>query len=735
MAWTSFPGIVRADGAPDSEAPAAGVAPEASPLRRSLLDDGLTKATPMAEVTVVGDLDAARQHIVPNTGATVYSIGQDQIDSLTQGDNIPFSKLVLRFPGVSQDDAPDGSFHVRDEHANVQYRINDVLIPEGITGFGNEFDTRFADRVDLVTGALPSQYGFRTSGILDIHTKDGAFHQGGEVETYGGSNDTLKNGFEYGGSQGKWNYYISGSYLQSDLGLENPVNTTHAIHDDTDQYQGFLYASYIIDDTSRISLIAGESYNHYQIPNAPGDAGPFADSAGTPFPGLPAALDASSQQNTQDEQNNYEVIAYQKKIDDFDMQLAFFNSYSNVNYNADVTGDLYANGVAGNLDRSLLSQGVELDASYKLTDSNTLRGGLMLDAQDAEQNSLNYVFPVNPDGTTTGGGAFGVPLSSYDTAYMYGFYLQDEWKLTRQWTVNFGGRFDLYQNGEIHQNQLSPRVNTTYELDKNTAFHAGYASYFVPPSLENAPAGSVGAFAGTTNAATPGLPNDPTKAERDNYFDIGAIHHFTKEYQVGLDAYYKLAQNQIDDGQFGAAPILTEFNYRRAEIEGLELSQNYNQGGFSAYANFSVEQARGTGVNSNQALLFDAADYAYIAANKIYLDHSQTFTGSLGASYLINETKPYVEMICGSGLRADRTAADGSVIPNGDSVPAYDTVNIGFEQTFGFINKDLKNLKARFDIVNVFDQSYYLRGDSGVGVFTGEYGQRRGFYGGVTYSF
>jgi len=689
----------------------------------------------LAEVTVVGDLDASRQWIVPNTGATVYSIDQDQIDSLTQGDNVPFSKLVLRFPGVSQDDAPDGSFHVRDEHANVQYRINDVLIPEGITGFGNEFDSRFADRVDLVTGALPSQYGFRTSGILDIHTKDGAFNPGGEVETYAGSNDTLKNGFEYGGSQGRWNYYISGSYLQSDLGLENPVNTAHAIHDGTDQYQGFLYASYVIDDTSRISLIAGESYNHYQIPNAPGGGGPFADSAGTPFPGLPAALDASSQQNTQDEQNNYEVIAYQKKVDDFDVQLAFFNSTSNVNYNADITGDLYANGVAGNLDRSLLSQGVELDASYKLADSNTLRGGLMLDAQDAKQDSLNYVFPVNPDGTTTGGGAFGVPLSSYDTAYMYGFYLQDEWKLTRQWTVNFGGRFDLYQNDEIHQNQLSPRVNTTYALDKNTTFHAGYASYFVPPSLENAPAGSAAAFLNTTNAATPGLPNDPTKAERDNTFDLGGIHRFTKEYQVGLDAYYKLAQNQIDDGQFGAAPILTEFNYRRAEIEGVELSQNYNQGGFSAYANFAVEQARGTGVNSNQALLFDAADYAYIAANKIYLDHSQTFTGSLGASYRINETKPYVEMICGSGLRADRTAADGSVIPNGDSVPAYDTVNIGFEQTFGFINKDLKNFKARFDIVNLFDQSYYLRGDSGVGVFTGEYGQRRGFYGGVSYSF
>jgi outer membrane receptor protein involved in Fe transport len=681
--------------------------------------------TTLPEVTVVGGLDEARERIVPNSGATVYTIDQEAIENGSQGDNVPFDKLILRFPGVSQDDAGDGGFHVRDEHANVQYRVNDVLIPEGITGFGSQFDTRFIDHVDLITGALPSQYGFRTSGVLDIHTKSGAFDPGGDAEIYGGSHETVEPSFEYGGTEGKWNYFMSGSYMQSTLGLENTANTVNAVHDDTDQYRGFLYASYVIDDTSRISLIAGESYNHFQVPSTPGQVA-ATDGAGNPFPGLPATLNSAEIGNTQDEQNNYEVVAYQKTIDDFDFQLALYNSYSDVFFRPDTTGNLFANGVSGSLDRSLMSQGAEFDGSYRINDSHTLRGGFMLDAEGAQQQSVTDVFPVDGNGAATGG-AFGVPAGSYETAYMYGFYLQDEWKITKQWTVNFGGRFDLYQNEQIHQNQLSPRVNSTYELDKNTTFHAGYASYFTPPSLENAPSAASTAFAGTNNAPTPGLPNDPTKAERDQYFDFGVVHNFTKEYQVGLDAYYKLAQNQIDDGQFGAAPILTEFNYRRAEIEGVELSQNYRQGGFSAYANLSVEQARGTGVNSNQALLFSAEDFATIAANKIYLDHSQTFTGSAGVSYLINETRPYLDMICGSGLRTDTD------VPNGGSVPAYDTVNLGVEQSFGFLG--MKNLKARFDIVNLFDQSYFLRGDSGVGVFNAEFGQRRSFYGGITYSF
>jgi hypothetical protein len=67
----------------------------------------------MQEITVVGQLDQARQQIVPSLGATVYTIDQQDIQDLSQGENIPFSKLLLRFPGVSQDSAASGSFHVR----------------------------------------------------------------------------------------------------------------------------------------------------------------------------------------------------------------------------------------------------------------------------------------------------------------------------------------------------------------------------------------------------------------------------------------------------------------------------------------------------------------------------------------------------------------------------------------------------------------------------------------------
>src|ERR1700675_4205209 len=79
-------------------------------------------------------LDVSREQIVPSLGATRYTVGPDRLDSQAQGENAPFNQTILRFPGVAQDSF--GQLHVRGEHANLQYRIDDVLLPESIPGFG-----------------------------------------------------------------------------------------------------------------------------------------------------------------------------------------------------------------------------------------------------------------------------------------------------------------------------------------------------------------------------------------------------------------------------------------------------------------------------------------------------------------------------------------------------------------------------------------------------------------------
>ena len=110
-------------------------------------------------------LNAARINIEPRIGASTYTLSNSAIQDLPTGSNIPINDAILQMPGVDQDNAANGGLHVRNEHLNVQYRIDGVIIPDGVSFFGNDLSTRFVDSMQLITGALPAQYGLRT-GIL-----------------------------------------------------------------------------------------------------------------------------------------------------------------------------------------------------------------------------------------------------------------------------------------------------------------------------------------------------------------------------------------------------------------------------------------------------------------------------------------------------------------------------------------------------------------------------------------
>ncbi|MDC6128749.1 Plug domain-containing protein, partial [Burkholderia gladioli] len=97
-------------------------------------------------------LDDARNGLLPETGSSVYRITSEDIDAMPQGADTPLNRVLLQAPGVANDSY--GQLHVRGDHADLQYRINGILIPEPISGFGQALDTRIIDHVNLLTGAL-----------------------------------------------------------------------------------------------------------------------------------------------------------------------------------------------------------------------------------------------------------------------------------------------------------------------------------------------------------------------------------------------------------------------------------------------------------------------------------------------------------------------------------------------------------------------------------------------------
>jgi outer membrane receptor protein involved in Fe transport len=636
---------------------------------------------------------------------------------------VPLNQVLLQMPAVAQDSF--GQIHVRGEHANVQFRINGVELPEGLSVFGQALETRFASSVSLLTGALPAQYGFFTAGVLDIQTKTGLTNPGLALTMYGGSFNWLEPSFEYGGHEGPVDWFFTGDHLSNERGIENPAPTYNAIHDATQQIRGFSYVSGIIDPDTRVSVIGGAFDGRFQIPNNPGQI----PSVGLNVLGQ-TTFNSIFLNEVQHESNQFGVLSLQKHADDFNMQLSAFVRNSVLSFSPDVIGDILFNGVAPFARKSDLAEGVQLDASYRINDSHTLRGGFLAQVETTTFGTTSSVLPVDATGAQTSI----VPVNIIDngarTGELYGVYLQDEWRIFPALTLNSGLRFDGV-NQFTKETQLSPRVNLVLKATDETSFHAGYSRYFVPPPFELVTPTSIALFNNTTNA--PAVQQDDTvRAERSHYFDVGINQVILPHLTVGLDGYYKLARDLIDEGQFGAPIILTAFNYARAHITGAVFTISYDEGPWSIYGNAAYSRALGTDIVSAQ-FNFAPDELAYIAQHYIHLDHDQTWTGSGGIAYTFNKDTKYptrlsVDFIAQSGLRASTPT-----VPNGASLPEYVAVNAGIVEKL-----DLgigTGTELRLDVLNIGDAVYEIRNGTGVGVGAPQFGIRRTILAGLTQRF
>ena len=145
--------------------------------------------------------------------------------------------------------------------------------------------------------------------------------------------------------------------------------------------------------------------------------------------------------------------------------------------------------------------------------------------------------------------------------------------------------------------------------------------------------------------------NDPVKPERSNYYDVGVDQTVLPGLDVGVDAYYKDARDMLDDGQFGQAVVLTQFNYARGYSEGGEFKLKYPQRRLQGLRELSLQHHQGhrRGV---EPVSDRRRDYNYLLTHWHYTDDMQLMTGSAGASYRWNDNLFTADMIYGSGLRS-----------------------------------------------------------------------------------
>ena len=656
------------------------------------------------------------QNGVSQTGTSRYTLTAKDITNLPEGEGTPLNQVMLQMPGVALDQNQE--IHIRGEHMGIQYQMNGIMLPLDINTdptFTQLLNAYFVKSVSLMDGALPAQYGYRTSGVVNIHTKDGCDSGHNNLMVSGGQRDTAQATFQLGGCGGDFSYYMTGLFLQSNLGFSSAVRAPDPIHDAVTQGQGFAYLTYALNPTTKLSLISGMTLSFNQFPNQRDQPPQYRlDHVD------PALYPSSAINSGLNQQDYYGVLALDGVLGpEADYQLAYTAHYNTQTFYPDRIGNLIYDGISSNVFTSDLSNTLEGDLTYRLAAAHSLRSGFYLGEYGVESDQSSLVFPIMMGEPAIIPVARIANLNKINV--VYGVYLQDDWQITNRLSVNFGSRWDRV-TAFTTSSQFSPTINFVYKPRTDTVLHAGFARNFQVPNFQSVSSGIFKLFANTTGAVgTSPSGNTSPFAETDYTWDAGFTHQFTPHLAYAQDNYFRIDRHYLDEGQFGFVPIDAPFNYVRGYGGGSEHSVTYNVENFTGRLNIFVAREEDIGVASGQ-YNFPADEVAYIDRHYIVLDHTPLVGASGGAAYRWGDYQFAFDGLFSNGLRGG--------FANETQLPKVWQFNLSAARDF--IIPRLGKFTNRVALLNVFDRTNLIRPANGIGVFQAAYGPRITVYDALT---
>ena len=656
-----------------------------------------------------------------------YSVSRRDIEVLPRGNNNELHDVLVTIPS-----AVYGSLkqvHIRQDHANLQLRIDGVPIPETVSStFSDVISPRAWERADIVLGGMEANVGNKAAALIDITTKSGTKPGFGSAQLFGGSNRTISPSFEYGGTIGeKFRFYVLNSHTSTNRGIEPPTLGHSIFHGQSERNQTFIRGDYQRDNRNAFSWVFLNSVAKYQIPTLPGQD---VDPSGQALPVIQGArpgfspVPSQAIDENQKEHNQYGHMVWRHDVTSNQFfSLAGYVRHTRAIFRTDPFNVLaYSPEVdaaqAADQDRMAYSGGVRLDYTYVHSRQHLIKTGFQIDRTQAVNKTRITAFD---DALTS---VVNVSADNRLIGYRQEFWIQDQWSPNDQWTFNLGLRGDAVQYLR-DEGQISPRIGVTYRANPSNVLHAFYGRMFTPPNLEAISFAKL-SVAGTT-AEPENTTNNQVRAERAHYFEVGSYHALSSWATLQLTAYYKLANFLSDAGQFGTTPLLNYFAFERGWQRGIDGSLKVQlTDTLTARGNVAWGQCKGYGLQSGHFLLEQKEISDINSPGGVFCDHTQMVTSSAVLAYRFREhTTLSGQMLFGSGLR---TAADEDAKTNSTHSPSYTVYNASITHTIS-LPWNHQKLLLGFDVINLLDQKYFInQGEGSIGLGVSHAGMPRSFF-------
>jgi outer membrane receptor protein involved in Fe transport len=490
--------------------------------------------------------------------------------------NNSLDKMLETLPGVipfSYNEPVINGFH------GVTYNIDGAPLPLATTSnFAEIIDPKAIDSIELLTGAIPAEYGGdRMGGVVNIiSNRPSDIPQGAYGTITGGFGNqnqgvgTLDVAARFGSSE----LFLNANTQTTSRGLDAPTfNPINDASSSSDQFVRFLTQ---MSPRSTLAFDYSNQFSQYQVPINIDPNNPF-----DPILNVPGTLD------TQREYDRFSNLNWTMTSRDGNgvFQVIPWWRSTRIAYDGDLPSDVLttepdfsvcpptcANTVHGiGLQQNTFAEYVGLRLSdFRATKNHAWKVGIDVNRETAiaDQVFACYYVDCKSSGKVAVPyfPAFAVPQGQAGS--QIGIYAEDKWQMGSNVVWNYGLRYD-HSTGYVGGWQISPRIGVSvWDGGKNVA-HAYYGRFYAAPLLEDVRQDCIALSQQSPCSTT--NPVYDLKPESDAYYEIGFTHSFNSQFTGSANIFSKTVVNILDTQQFLNTPLFAVFNNSIGLNKGVEF--------------------------------------------------------------------------------------------------------------------------------------------------------------------
>jgi outer membrane receptor protein involved in Fe transport len=633
--------------------------------------------------------------------------------------NNSLDRLLETMPGVVQfsyNEPVINGFH------GVTYNIDGAPLPLATTSnFAEIIDPKVIDSIELLTGAIPAEYGGdRMGGVVNIISNRPSDIPEGTYGTITGGFGNQGQGigeFDVESRTGQSEFFLSANTSTTDRGLDAP--TYQPINDASSNSDQFFRFITQLTPRSTLAFDYSNQFTQFQIPINTDPFNPL-----DPVVSVPGTLDTQLEyerfanlnwtQVSQDGNGIFQVIPWWRS--------------TRIDYNGDLPLDVLAVEpdfeicpptcaktvhLVG-LDQGSYAGYIGLRASdFRATKNHAWKIGVDLSRENATANQEFACYYANCAST-------GTVVKPYYAAYtipqaqagsQVGIYGEDRWQETPNILWSYGLRYDA-STGYVGGNQISPRIGVSlWDGGKNVG-HVYYGRFYAAPLLEDVRQACV--LLEASQACSTNHPVYDLKPESDAYFEMGDVYSFNPHFTLALNLFEKSVVNVLDTTQLFNTPIFAVYNNSIGINHGAELRFLDNEPtGDQWFETTTLSESYAACISGSEFLFPPNTNLPGVpcVAQLSLEDHSQNVDATAAYTHRFGGPRKlwYTTLQANYGSGFPVQFQDANVALSG-TLPAHTTFDysLGRELTPGHPGED-QGLGLSLQVLNLLNHQYVIK--------------------------